>query len=265
MDCTLVDSNTLLFGVLGEGISYTLSPAIHNFSFHKLGVNGVYLVFDVPRAKFRALFPSLLEMTSGLNVTVPYKEEVIPFVTGLSPEAEMVGAVNTVNKGLGYNTDYLATKSLVKENVEGGGRAVLFGAGGAAKAAAFALAELGFTLAVINRTRKRSEELVKRLREAGYRAEVRDHCHGEHRVLVNATPDPTFVPEDCVRGDLVVDFVYKPVETPLIKLASIRGLKVVNGLQLLVRQAMEAEKIWFGTSLSDQEVVGHLYARQLVR
>lgn len=265
MDCIEVGSHTKLFGVVGEGISYTLSPVIHNFSFQRLGVNGVYLTFDIPRGKFTLIFPSLSEIAEGLNVTVPYKEDVIPFLSDLSKDAKKVGAVNTIYRGTGYNTDYLALRSLVEERIEGGGRAVLFGAGGAAKAAAFALAELGFKVAVINRTRKRSEELVRKLREAGYDSEVSESCDESHRVVVNSTPDPTFVPERCIRGELAVEFVYKPVETPVVKLALSRGMKVVNGLQILVRQAMESERIWFGKSLNDEEVVSHLYARQLVR
>ncbi|QKQ99467.1 shikimate dehydrogenase [Metallosphaera tengchongensis] len=260
MNCTSISYETKLLGVLGEKISYSLSPLIHNYSFERLGLNALYVIFDLGREKFQRALPGLLELTYGLNVTIPYKESVIPYLDSLSPEAERIGAVNTVFQGRGYNTDYLAVKSLVGEKY---GKALILGAGGAAKAASFALAEMGSRILIRNRTRERSQELVDRLARYSLEAEVTDDCRDDYDIVVNTIPDPYSVPLECVKGKVAIEFVYK--DTPFLKLAKERGLRTVTGLEILVRQAMEAEKIWFGKSLDDLQVVNFLNARQLVR
>lgn len=257
LKCLEIGPDTSLLGVLGENIRYTLSPRIHNFAFERLGIRAVYVTFDVPRERFQRAFPGLLEFTYGLNVTIPYKEDVIPFLDSLAPEAEKVGAVNTIHARRGYNTDYLAVKGLIT-GVEKGS-ALILGAGGAAKAASFALGELGFDIIVQNRTENRGRELVSRLREEGISARFSGSCQGEYNVVVNTIPDPGAVPLECVRGKLAMEFVYKE-ETPFLRRAREMGMAVVDGLQILVRQAMEAEKIWFGKSLNDIEVVNFLNA-----
>ncbi len=257
LKCTEIGPDTSLLGVLGENIKYTLSPKIHNFAFERLGIRAVYVTFDVSRDRFQRAFPGLLEFTYGLNVTIPYKEAVMPFLDSLSPEAEKVGAVNTIHGVRGYNTDYLAVNGLV--SVVERGTALSRGAGGAAKAAAFALGELGFEIIVQNRTETRGMELVSRLREEGISASFSRACQGEYNVVVNTIPEPEAVPLECVRGKMAVEFVYKE-ETPFLRRARELGMRVVDGLQILVRQAMEAEKIWFGKSLNDIEVVNFLNA-----
>ena len=258
-----INYETKILGVVGENIPYTLSPAIHNFSFQKLGINAVYLAFDIKREDFDVAFKGLLKLAYGLNVTIPYKEVALKYVKP-SREVERIGALNTIFNGQGFNTDYLAIKSLVLEReVEKIENCTIFGAGGASRATIFALSDLGCSINIINRSLERAEKLALELKEKGISAKVSSSCDNSD-VIVNSTPNPDFVPDQCVKGKLVIDFVYKPVLTSLIKRAEARGIKTINGLEILVRQAMEAEKIWFGKSLDDKEVVNYLYARKLV-
>ncbi len=260
-----IDYYTKLFGIIGKNISYTLSPAIHNYSFEKLGINAVYLAFDIKDEKFEEITKGLLEVGEGFNVTIPYKEKIIHLLDDLSEEAEEINAVNTIFKKKGYNTDYLAVKSLVLENKIKLERSLIFGAGGAAKAAAFALSSLGSDIFIINRTKDKAQELVKRLNEHKYNAKVVDSCNFDYDVVVNSTPNPSYIPDECIKGKLAIEFVYSPLHTEFLRKASLKGLKIINGLEILVRQALEAQKIWLGKSLNDKEVVDFLYARKLIR
>ncbi len=259
----MIDQRTKLLGVVGQNISYTLSPAIHNFSFSSLNINGVYLSFDIKEDKFRKAVDGLLEVSLGLNFTIPYKEKVMELLDEIDNQAERVGAVNTTLMRKGFNTDFLAVKSLVEEKL-GTLRekeCLVYGAGGAARAASFALAELGCSIMIVNRTKDRAEDLMDRIRSYGYDAKVVDSCNVAD-VTVNTTPDWEKFP--CNESKLVIEFVYKPAETTLIKSAKNLGIEYIDGLQILVRQAMEAEKLWFNNSLPDKKVLEYLYARKLV-
>ncbi|BCU69464.1 shikimate dehydrogenase family protein [Stygiolobus caldivivus] len=260
-----IDYHTRLLGVLGENIAYTLSPAIHNYVFQKLSINAVYLAFDIKRDKFTITFPGLLNITYGLNVTIPYKEEVIKYVKP-EGEAKLVGAVNTIFEGRGYNTDYLALHMLVKEKIseKEARTCTVFGAGGASRAAIYSLLNMGCEVYVINRSRERAEKLKEEVIQKGFSLHVVDSCP-KSDIVVNTTPDPNFVPDSCIHGKLVVDFVYKPVKTPLIIKAEKKGISTINGIEILVEQALEADKIWFGKRLERGEVVKYLYAREFIR
>jgi shikimate 5-dehydrogenase len=266
-----VSYNTKLLGVVGYNIPYTLSPAIHNYSFSRLGLDAVYLAFDLSEPKFIRAIEGLMEVSHGLNFTIPYKEKIIPFLESLSEEAEMTGAVNTVFKGRGYNTDYTALKSLLLERMGGevGGICLVLGAGGSSRAVSFALASIGCEVFVANRTFSRAQELASRLRSYGFRAsafplsEVQSVCGSEVSVVANTIPEPIAIELTC-EPKLLVDLVYKE-ETPLLSKAKRKGIKTIDGLEMLVKQAMESERIWFGVSLREEEVLRYLHARKLVR
>ncbi len=245
MKCLEIDSSTKLLGVLGEKISYSLSPRIHNFSFNELGIGAVYVVFDVPRENFQRVFPGLLEIAYGINVTIPYKENVIPYLDDLSGEAAKIGAVNTIHEKRGHNTDYLAVKGLIASKTKEISKVLVLGAGGASRAASFALGEMGAEVTIVNRTRERGEELVSKLKGEGIRAKFADNCEGDYDVVVNTIPDPEGIPVECVKGKVAVEFVYKE-ETPFLRRARELKMMTVDGLEILVRQAMEAQKnmVW---------------------
>ena len=256
---------TKLLGVAGENIPYTLSPSIHNYVFQKLEINAVYLVFDIKKEKFHATFPGLLNISYGLNITIPYKEEALRYVRP-EKEAEMIGAVNTIFEGKGYNTDYIALNTLIREKVDVNEIKVctVFGAGGAARAVIYSLLNAGCEVFVINRSTERAERLREEVSQKGFSIKIAGECP-KSDVVVNTTPDPNFVSDECVQGKLAIDFVYKPVKTSLIIRAEKRGINTINGIEILVEQALEADKIWFGKRLDRNEVMGYLYARQLVR
>lgn len=261
-----INASTKLYGVVGHNISYTLSPAIHNYVFRKTGYNAVYLVFDIPRDKFSAVFRGLLEICEGLNITIPYKEEALGFLNEVDTVVKAIGAVNTVYRGRGYNTDYIAIKTLVKNTIGDLSNELcyVYGAGGAARAVTFALGELGCKVVVVNRTRERAEKLVQDLRNFGINASIASSCESRSAVVVNATPVPSIVPDSCLDTELVLELVYKPVETDLVKRAKARNLKVINGITVLIKQALEAQKIWSKAHIPEEEVIGYLYARKLV-
>uniref|UniRef100_A0A7C5XFQ9 Shikimate dehydrogenase (NADP(+)) n=1 Tax=Ignisphaera aggregans TaxID=334771 RepID=A0A7C5XFQ9_9CREN len=261
-----IDVNTKLFGLIGYNISYTLSPAIHNYIFHEIGYNAVYLVFDIPEEKFNKMIDTLIELCEGLNITIPYKEKIFGFLKDFDSDAKRIGAVNTIYRGRGYNTDYTAIKSLVIEKINSLQDMIcyIYGAGGAAKASAIALGDLGCRISVVNRSIERAIELVKRLNSLGYEAKVENKCGEKVDVVVNATPNPLFVHDDCLKAKLVIDLVYRPVETILIKKARDRGIDVIDGIRILVKQALDAQRIWHGNTYSEEKVIRYLYDRKLI-
>jgi shikimate dehydrogenase len=257
-----INASTKLYGLVGMEISYSLSPAIHNYVFDLLEDNSVYLAFSISEDRFEVAFKGLLEVSSGLNVTIPYKEKVIKYLRKLDPIAERVGAVNTIYMNRGYNTDYLAIKQLVRESVGGidGMKCLVAGAGGAAKASSYALGDLGCDIYIMNRTRARAEDLMNRLRSSGYKADITDGCINSYDILLNATPDSTYIPGSCLKGLLVIDLVYRPIKTPLIRAAIEKGIAFIDGLEILVRQALLAQSIWHNRDLThlEEEVRGYL-------
>ncbi len=239
-----------LYCIIGKNISYSLSPRIHNFIFERTGYKAAYLKFDLSEEKFSRVINSLLEFCNGMNITIPYKERILGYLEGLSDEAQRIGAVNTVKNKVGYNTDFLAMKQLALEKFGNlfGTRALIIGAGGAAKAAAFALGDLGCKLIVSNRSKERAVELVERLCKEGIDAVSFDfnllyqiRCD----LVVNAIPVP--LNEELTRGKLVIDFFYKDTET------SIMNDHTISGIEILVRQALLAQQIWQDRKLVEYE------------
>ncbi len=251
----------MYFGVIGYPIGHSVSPDMHNAAFKALGIDAIYLKFEVrPDGLRDAIVGARALGFKGLNVTIPYKEEVLKFV---EPEgiARMIGAVNTVDleSMKGYNTDaYGALRALEEAGVDVEGKiALVVGAGGAGRAIAFALAERGATVIVTNRTESRGLKLAEDLRRVGeciyHPYERLSELRGKVDIIVNATPlgmkgfeQRLPVPEEIVEDVVVFDAVYNPPETPLIALAKKRGCKVVYGIDMLVYQGAEAFKIWTG-------------------
>ncbi|MEM0373535.1 MAG: shikimate dehydrogenase [Sulfolobaceae archaeon] len=252
----LISPTTKIYALVGKGISYSLSPYIHNFSFNKLNINAVYVVFDLNEDKFNKAIDGLLEVIEGVNVTIPYKELIIRHLDEVDEVTRRIGAVNTIYNKRGYNTDYIAIKKLVQRKLKSlnGFRCYIMGAGGAGKAAAYALGELGCKILINNRTKERALEVIKNLSSFGIEAEYVNDCNLNYDVLVNATPYPQNIREECIRGLLVVDLVYRPIKTYLILNAMKKGIDIIDGLSILINQAIEAQKIWFGKSLDEEQI-----------
>ena len=242
-------------GIIGWPLQHTLSPAYFDAKFKKLGIEGQYLTFPIDDISQLPEIISCHPDLIGFNVTHPYKEVIIPYLSELSPEAEVIGAVNTVKiirfgnavTLTGYNTDYYGFAESLKPCL--GQRhhdtgALILGTGGAAKAVAYALTSLAIPFMAVSRNRDADNYFVR-------------HGHTDimsgHRVLINCTPlgmHPhegecpdipwTLLPENA----LCYDLVYNPPLTPFMTEGARHGAAVKNGLEMLHLQAEGAWKIW---------------------
>jgi shikimate dehydrogenase len=255
-------------GVIGHPVRHSLSPAIHNAAYSALGLDWVYLAFDVQPADgadaVRAAAPLGL---IGLNVTMPHKDAAARAVDELTPLAAMLGAVNCVqvdgSRLIGHNTDGFGyVESLrVDEGIDVmGAHVVVVGAGGAARAVIVALAAAGASVAVVNRTADRA---VAAAELAGARGRVGGATElASAEVVVNATSvgmDGSGLVVDVDQladGAVVSELVYSPEVTPLMAAARSRGLRAVGGLGMLVHQAGEAIRLWSG----QEPPIGQMWA-----
>jgi shikimate dehydrogenase len=243
-------------GVIGDPVRHSLSPALHNAAFAALGLDWVYLAFEVPAGAAAVAVEGMRALgIDGLNVTMPHKADVAAAVDRLSSVAERLGAVNTVvRRGgvlVGESTDGAGFLDALRAD-EGfdpaGKRCVVVGAGGAARAVVLALADAGAEVVVVGRTPERVAACAALGGRVGAAAEA-----GDADLVVNATPvgmgDDPGLPLDPAllgRGQLVVDLVYHPVHTALLTEARARGAVAVNGLGMLIHQAAHAFRLWTG-------------------
>jgi shikimate dehydrogenase len=255
-------SVTPFVGVLGWPLAHTLSPAIHTAGFRALGLGWAYLSWPVAPESLRAAVQGLVALgAAGANVTIPHKQTVVPMLDGVSGDADAIGAVNTIqrvgDKLVGHNTDVDGFAEFLAGDTgcEVAGRsALVMGAGGAARAVAWALVRLGatsITIAARDESRAREvEELVEGAVD-GSRSIRWDEAEGvapRTDIVVNATP----LVGDVLKGvawresQVVVDLLYTPPETPLIAAARAGGADAWGGLGMLVRQAAASMTIWTG-------------------
>ena len=247
-----------VFGLVGNPVGHSLSPPMHEAAYDALGIDARYVTFepgvdDIERAVDGAEALGI----SGLNVTIPFKQDVLGLVDP-DPLAERIGAVNTVDFSgstpRGYNTDAAGvTRSFAHHGVPLDGRdAVVVGAGGAGRAVVFALAESGCRVHVANRTVEKAESLVEDLDGASAGGLDTLDRVSEADVLVNATSvgmeeDVSPVPAEHLHADLaVLDAVYSPIETRLLREASEAGATTVDGAWMLLYQGVEAFERWTG-------------------
>ncbi|MFA5410403.1 MAG: shikimate dehydrogenase [Candidatus Omnitrophota bacterium] len=262
------NSQPKIYGVLGYPAKHSLSPLMHNAAFQALKINAEYRIFEKNPEELEGFLHSLFrENILGLNVTVPYKERIIPFLEKLSLEAELIGAVNTLrasaNKLEGFNTDgegFLKHLTVDLGFDPGGKTIALLGAGGAAKALSVYLSKTKpKSIAIYDLDKNRLAALIKHLKESFHKIEFKSAESieglniGGSDLLVNATPvgmkesDPSPVDEKFIRaGLLVYDLIYNPKETKLLKAARDKGASVSNGLGMLLYQGVASFEIWTG-------------------
>jgi shikimate dehydrogenase len=263
-----ITSETKIYGLIGYPVKHSVSPQIHNAAFKTIGINAVYLTFEVKKEFLKKALDGVKALgIKGLNVTIPHKVNVIKYLNKLTYEANLIGAVNTIlnedGKLIGFNTDYtgvLKTFETYKIDLTNK-KIVLLGAGGAAKAIAFAIAEKASSLIILNRTKRKAVNLVKELNKKlkvnalgnSLTFKALKNSLKDADILINATSvgmepnvNQTLVAKELLQKDMVVfDIIYNPLETKLLKEAREIGAKCINGVEMLVQQAAEAFKIWF--------------------
>jgi shikimate dehydrogenase len=270
-----INGQTKLVGLIGYPVEHSLSPAMHNSAFAALSLNWCYVPLPVHPERLGEAVAGLRALGfMGANVTAPHKEAVMFYLDEVTPEAQAIGAVNAIamssavvreGRSVGYNTDWQGFLTALSEGGfdPQGKRAVVLGAGGAARAVVYALAQAGAQVAVLNRTLARAESLVRDfsplfpsyLRSLPLTPQTLEERTAEAHLLVNTTPvgmwpevDRSPWPEDLAfPGHLTVfDLVYNPRQTKLLRKARAAGAKVIGGLGMLVHQGAVAFEIWAG-------------------
>ena len=233
-------------GLIGsrEAVRKSRSPAIHRAAFYSAGISGIYLTFAAEDADL-PLIPRLMKAydIDGLNVTMPHKRRIIPYLASLASSAEKTGAVNTVSKDLaGYNTDITGVKALFASFPPKGKRVLLLGAGGAAHAAAVYLKEEGADLSIANRT---FEHAVSLAEFCGGRAVPLSSLRPEYDSVLLASPVSPAAPETVLkRGCFVCDMQYPASD--FLKKARDMGCSTVSGKTMLIAQGAESFSLWTG-------------------
>jgi len=281
-----VNPNTKLCAVIGNPVSHSLSPAMHNRAFEELGLDFVYLAFRVEDVRSAVSGMRALENFRGMSVTIPHKVAIIEHLDEIAEVDRQIGSINTVvNQGgklRGFGSDGPgARQALLESGVEVAGRPVLvLGSGGAARAISFDLAHRAppLSLVILGVVEDELETLVRDLGErTGVNAtgetlteESLARRIAESRVLIHATPigmhpreDESLVPPELMHADLaVMDIVYNPYQTKLLEEARARGVKTIPGIEMFVNQALFQFEAWTGERapkrVMKQVVLDHL-------
>ncbi len=263
-----INAHTQFCGVIGNPVEHSLSPAIHNAAFQKLGLNFVYLAFHVEAIGDAIKGLRALGNFRGASVTIPYKVAAVPFLDSVEPTARLIGAINTIVAAggilTGYNTDATGALRALREAgvVMKGRQVVMLGSGGAARAIAFALgaeAEIA-RLTILGIDERERIALARDLQlkteltvqetplDEGSLRKVLPDSH----VLIHCTPmgmlpnvHETAVPAMVLHSELtVMDIVYNPRETRLLKDAKAAGCRTISGLEMFLHQAAAQFELW---------------------
>lgn len=259
------------FCLIGHPLGHSLSPYIHKRLFALSGLNGDYTLCDIAPNTLGEEFPALLSRIKGCNVTIPHKQQVLPYLDRLEGKAAIYQTVNTVavteNGTVGYNTDADGfLHALEDADIPLKGRVCLLGAGGAGTVLAFEAALHGCEVIVSDPfAPAAAEALCKRLREiaAGCKCEAATALPaGEFDLLLNSSPvgmypktDACPVPDEVIsRAAAVFDVIYNPRQTLLLQEAAANGAKTAGGMAMLVWQAAIAQQHWYGAQFDKSQI-----------
>lgn len=259
------------YGLLGEKLSHSLSPKIHDLIFKAIGVSGGYKLFEVERDNLEKFTEGLKVLNiKGSNVTIPYKEEVIKYLDEVSSEGKRIGAINTISlmdkKLYGYNTDYYGFGYMLEaHNIKTNNKiAVILGNGGACKGALYYLLDNGIKhVYIVSRNPKiKATFNEERVSLIGY--DELNELKGD--ILINSTPVGMYPKiEESPAGEEVicnfstlVDLIYNPGLTTFLAKGKTAGKVTVGGLYMLVGQAIKAQEIWQGISI-DKSIISDIY------
>ncbi len=244
----MTESDSKLFGLLGKDIGYSFSRNYFSNKFRAENLRHEYVNFDLENL---STFKSLLRRDDiyGMNVTIPYKQEVIPFLDEIDPVAKAIGAVNTIvfkdNKRLGYNTDHIGFQNTLLNYLKPHhDKALVLGTGGASKAVCYVLEQLKIQVRKVSRSEGPDRKAYHQLSAKDYK---------EHSLLINCTPlgthpninaYPPIDYEKISKKHLLYDLIYNPEVTAFMKMGKAKGAEVVNGYQMLVDQAEASWNLW---------------------
>ncbi|HEY6953039.1 MAG TPA: shikimate dehydrogenase [Bacteroidota bacterium] len=272
-------SGLRLYGIIGHPIAQSLSPLMHNANFESLGIHASMQAYDIePQSLNEALQGFLSLDFGGLNVTIPHKETIIPLLDEVAEEAGIIGAVNTVRfengKLAGFNTDargFMHLLEPLRSSVEGA-KFMVLGAGGAARAVVYVLLKHIRTnqIAVVSRTAARATEFTDHFRSIN-QSKLSTLSMGDPSlprilqsfdVIINATPVGMFPETHAVpienpkfhSGQIVIDLIYRPMTTQLLRQASEDGARAVGGVEMFLQQGAEAFRIWTGQTMDIRTV-----------
>ena len=250
-----VDAATRIYGVAGDPVEHSLSPIIMNEALRRENVNAVYLPLHAKTMK------DLMQCVSGIplhgmSITMPYKQSILTHLDNTDAHTTKVGACNTVVRGqegklYGFNTDVAGVLRPLEQRITiDKAKALVLGAGGAARAAVFGLKERGAEVWVLNRTSAKGQKLARQAKAHSIkRADLRKVAFD---VIINATPVGMGNTRDCplkdqeIQARVVFDMVYDPVETHLLQVARAKGIAVIPGIEMFVQQAARQFEIWTG-------------------
>lgn len=265
-----ISGTTKILGVIGDPIEHSMSPKMHNTVIQALGLNYIYIPFHVLRKDLASAIVGIRSLQiTGINVTIPHKIEVIPYLDEIDPLARKIGAINTIKNENGHltarNTDGEGALVTLREaglNPQGK-TIVMLGAGGSAKAISFYLASLAKRLIIINRSSTHLNELIQSL-QMNFKRPI-EGIDGRNMksvgevirsadLLINTTPVGMYPQKDELPIDpsllhpnlFVFDIIYNPIETKLIHIAKTKGCKTLNGIKMLVNQGAIAFEWWTG-------------------
>lgn len=257
----MMDSETELYGVIGSPIRHSLSPVMHNAAFEKVGMNAVYLAFEVQKEKLNGCVQGIKALDiRGVNVTIPHKIHVMEFIDELDDLAARIGAVNTVvNKNgvlRGYNTDCSGAMKAIEKltDIRDKNIAVL-GAGGAARAIAFGVVDRGGNIFILNRTVEKARQLAEDTGGNYGGLNELERLQGDEGIdiLINTTPVGMFphtgsspVPKKLLKNMTVMDAIYNPIKTKMLGDAQSNGCQIISGVEMFINQGAVSFKLWTG-------------------
>ena len=244
-------NNSNKYGLIGKNIDYSFSREYFAEKFQLENLDHTYENFDLNDiSEFENIFRNNKNI-KGLNVTIPYKEAVIPYLDKLNKRAKSIGAVNTIKltkkgKRIGYNTDYFGFKKSIEPHLtKHHKKALILGTGGASKAIAYALQKLNIDYSFVSRTKKEDITFTY--------SELTDTIIESHQILINCTPVGTFpnvnncpdIPYDGITNNhILYDLIYNPEKTKFLQLGEVQNATSINGLKMLELQAEKAWEIW---------------------
>jgi shikimate dehydrogenase len=278
-------ANTELIGLIGHPIKHSYSPYIQNYALEEMGIDCIYLAFDVVAENLKSSVNSVLTLgLKGLNVTLPHKEKIIKYLDELSEEASIIGAVNTVvndhGKLIGYNTDangIIETLLPFKDKISGK-QVTVIGAGGSARAVIYTLLRYfkPEEINIINRTHQRADTLMnyfnlKMRYDSFHTFELFPPDNSEilsnSRLIINSTtigmfPDVedtiTDIEDSFNEDQIVFDLIYNPTKTKFLRMAEEQGAKVIGGMTMLISQAAKSFQLWTGVEMPTVEITKNL-------